>query len=95
MSEWISVKDRLPEAEFETPGVLLYVEIEETYGKHQERKHIYHDMFHGYWDGTEWYTTWCYGCERISKTAEKHPYEIITVTHWMPLPEPPEDVTNE
>ncbi|WP_419721181.1 DUF551 domain-containing protein [Pectobacterium aroidearum] len=39
----------------------------------------------GYWDGEAWYqdTSWCFSYEENS-VPEK-------VTHWMPLPEPPQD----
>lgn len=85
--EWISVKDRLPDEEQE---VLLYTEEIETYGRHGERKKIYHNVFRGYFDGEEWLTSYCHGCEYIFKMNEKYPNEHIEVTHWMPLPPPPE-----
>lgn len=43
-------------------------------------------------DNGEWLTSYCYGCEFARKTAEKFPHETMTVTHWMPLPDPPEEV---
>lgn len=87
MGEWISVKDRFPEEEQE---VLLYTEEIETYGRHCERKKIYHNVYRGYFDGEEWLTSYCHGCEYIFKMNEKYKHERIEVTHWMPLPEPPE-----
>ena len=86
MSKWISVKDKLPEPEQE---VLLYTVTTETYGKHKERKTQYHNIYYGYCEDGEWLTSYCYGCEFISKMNEKFPNEVIEVTHWMPLPEPP------
>lgn len=88
---WISVKDKLPEDDQE---VILCTRETETYGKHREKKKIYKNIYIGYFDGYEWLTSYCHGCEYIFRMNEKYPNETIEVTHWMPLPEPPgEDVT--
>lgn len=84
--EWISVKDKLPDEEQE---VLLYTEEIESYGRYGKRKKIYHNVYRGYFDGEEWITIYCHGCEYIFKMNEKYQNEHIEVTHWMPLPEPP------
>lgn len=84
--EWISVKDRLPDEEAE---VLLCTEEIETYGRHGEKKKLYRNVYFGGYDGCEWYTSYCHGCEYIYKMNEKYPSEHIEVTHWMPLPELP------
>lgn len=86
--EWVSVKDKLPKDDHE---VLVYTEEIETYGRHGEHKKVYHDIYRGCFDGTEWYTSYCYGCEYIYKMNEKYPSEHIEVTHWMLLPEPPKE----
>ena len=86
--EWISVKDRFPDDE---QDVLIFTETVETYGKHKERKKIYHNIFYGYCDSGTWLTSYCHGCEYIEKMNEKFPDEHITVTHWMPLPDPPKE----
>lgn len=88
MSEWISVKDRLPEVE---DDVLVRVREIETYGRHNERKKTYNWFFVGYYDGTEWLTVYCHGCEYLYKVNESDPRCVHEVTHWMPLPEPPEE----
>lgn len=88
VQEWISVKDRLPEPEQE---VLLCTREIETYGKHNEKKKIYRNIYIGYLDGHEWITFYCYGCEYIFRMNEKFPNETIEVTHWMPIPEPPKE----
>lgn len=94
MSEWISVKDRLPDdEEQDAHGVLIHMEVVETYGKHNERKTKWHDIFVGYYDSGEWQTSYCYGCEDVSKAFERFPNETYEVTHWMPLPEPPKEKT--
>ena len=88
MSEWISVKDRLPEDDQE---VILCTRETETYGKHREKKKIYKNIYIGYFDGYEWLTSYCHGCEYIFRMNEKYPNETIEVTHWMPLPCPPKE----
>lgn len=62
MSEWVSVKDRLPER----PGKYLIACI-----KHGRFREITTAMFSGYFVITGHRTHW-------------------KITHWMPLPEPPE-----
>ena len=80
---WISVKDKLPEEDQE---VILCTSETETYGKHREKKKIYKNIYIGYFDGYEWLTSYCHGCEYIFRMNEKYPNETIEVTHWMPLP---------
>lgn len=80
---WISVKDKLPEDDQE---VILCTRETETYGKHREKKKIYKNIYIGYFDGYEWLTSYCHGCEYIFRMNEKYPNETIEVTHWMPLP---------
>lgn len=88
MTDWISVKDRLPEEE---QDVLMYTSEIEIYGRHKEKKHLQHDIYRGYYEDGQWLTSYCYGCEYIYKMNEKYPNELIEVTHWMPLPEPPKE----
>lgn len=87
---WISVKDRLPDEE---QDVLMLVEEIEVYGKHDERKHKWHNIFVGYCDDGNWLTSYCYGCEYIAKINEdfeaRHDKSRVKVTHWMPLPGTP------
>jgi hypothetical protein len=68
MSEWISVKDRLPNEE--TPVITLYSGVVQ---------HV------TYWiiDGS-WYPA-------HADEADETPVNSGVFTHWMPLPEPPED----
>lgn len=87
-TKWISVKDRLPEDDQE---VILCTRETETYGKHREKKKIYKNIYIGYFDGYEWLTSYCHGCEYIFKMNEKYPNETIEVTHWMPLPKPQQE----
>lgn len=89
---WISVKDKLPEDDQE---VILCTRETETYGKHREKKKIYKNIYIGYFDGYEWLTSYCHGCEYIFRMNEKYPNETIEVTHWMPLPDPLPDPPQE
>ena len=67
MSEWISVKDRLPDKE----GCYLIV--------YDETKEIDIGL-------------WCLERQRFEVVeTEWFGYEIGNVTHWMSLPEPPEE----
>lgn len=86
--KWIRVKDRLPEEE---QDVLLFTRAIETYGRNGERKKTYRNTYYGYCDEGQWLTSYCHGCEYIYKVNEKNPTEVIEVTHWMPLPEPPKE----
>lgn len=88
MTRWISVKDRLPTGE---DPVLILVKETEHYGYNKEKRKVYYCQYLAYWDGDEWFTTWCNGCRKISDTA-KEPYaDDYEVTHWMPLPKPPKE----
>lgn len=91
VQKWISVKDRLPEPEQE---VILCTREIETYGRHNEKKKIYRNIYMGYFDGYEWLTFYCHGCEYIFRMNEKFQNETIEVTHWMPSPEPPKEDNN-
>ena len=67
MSEWISVKDKLPEEDLGACIVYDGFKVQ----------HADHYIIHG---EHIWQTPDCYESE-----------EIRGVTHWMPLPEPPEE----
>jgi hypothetical protein len=70
MSEWISVKDRLPEA-YKLVLCCAVGKLDTTYGYIEEDK------------------TWtCNDEPEDSLTKIDH---ISFITHWMPLPKPPEE----
>lgn len=86
LPRWISVKDHMPIGE---DPVLILVKETEHYGLYKEKRKVYYCQYLAYWDGEEWFTTWCNGCRKITDTA-KEPYaDDYEVTHWTRLPEPP------
>lgn len=76
MTDWISVKDRLPEAE----GAYLVFAPSYTGGSSSGKEYHSGRMF----------SMWRHGKWSIEVGYHKRPG---CVTHWMPLPEPPEEVT--
>ena len=75
MSEWISVKERLPDDEKDGETVLAIVS-----GKPHKNITLCHAlMTAGYFPGEGW-------------VVNEYPeWENPTITHWMPLPEPPKE----
>lgn len=77
--EWISVKDRLPENDGSRSDDVI-VTVADSYG-HKDvcpafmSKSVYGEKF--VWKYTD-------GYERIERIG-------VRVSHWMPLPDPPED----
>lgn len=86
MNNWISVKDRLPNEE---EDVILLVREVEYYGRHREKRKVYHWVFTGWCVDGEWATTYCHGHRMIDDENKENPKCVHTITHWMPLPEPP------
>lgn len=74
---WISVKDRLPDA----AGVPVLVTAVNTYGQNDV-----FEAFMGYGD-FKWYTE---NVTRMSKKTDEVS-EAWTITHWMEKPEPAEE----
>lgn len=83
-SEWISVKDRLPDEE---QDVLILIREIEFYGRHKEKRKVWHWIHTGWYIDGEWATTYCFGHKYISE--EVNDMCELAVTHWMPLPEIP------
>ena len=78
MSEWISVKDRLPRSM--ANKVLVWLEHEDLVGY----------MGFGHYEKYKGQEIW-YDLEHNEAFAIRG----YTVTHWMPLPEPPEEVSGD
>jgi hypothetical protein len=79
MSEWIKCSDRKP-----TPEDSPILAFEPDYGFEFSALH-YLDG----WDGNGWYTS----CEEYGmglNEGEAFYHERRGMTHWMPLPEPPQ-----
>lgn len=83
-NEWISVKERLPDEE---QDVLVLIREIEFYGRHKEKRNVYHWVHTGWYIDGEWATTYCFGHKYIRE--EINDMCDLVVTHWMPLPELP------
>ena len=83
MNEWISVKDRMPEDDLPEESKRCDIAVLVcTAGRRSSVKKV---------------TRTCYGYDKYMKTPvhTRRWYwarDILHVTHWMPLPEPPEEV---
>ena len=85
MSEWISVKDRLPE----TDGMYLVSDV--FYGRpHIKIAYYMHDLS----ENLQFKCEEIYGSGFVNGDNEGEWVEP-DVTHWMPLPEPPEEVSGD
>ena len=87
--QWISVKDRLPE---DLEEVLILVKETEFYGQYKEFSKSYFCQYIGCVDDGEWFTVWCHGHRYIKDTAAEPYSDKLEVTHWMTLPELPQDI---
>lgn len=79
MNKWISVKDRLPEEE--VPVLVTYL----SYNTGEPITNSIAIFSEGEW---YWYT------DPDNDYIEQGPV-IVEITHWMPLPEPADDTTEE
>ena len=78
MSEWISVKDRLPEIE---QTVIVMQNFKENDHLKYNPYVMAEDVSGGiYWSDKEFY---------LDHPTSDFPCVLENVTHWMPLPEPP------
>ena len=84
---WISVKDRLPGEDDE---VIVLVREIEHYGRHREKRTVYRWIFTGWRIDDKWATTYCHGFRYIEDEQKEDSHFEYEVTHWQPLPEPPE-----
>ena len=79
--KWISVKDRTPEQ----AGYRCLVSAE--YG---DGKRCVFTAFTGYGD-FKWYTYDCVYMAKIKSPSDNTVHQNYTITHWMPLPQPPKE----
>jgi hypothetical protein len=78
MSEWISVKQRLPDKQ----KFVIWALVE--------------PRFDGYSSVEGYYDPWPQGMQFWRMTrCPSTPQSLSMVTHWQPLPEPPEEQRNE
>ena len=85
-SGWISVKDRLPEAAgYEC---LVCAANENTNQTHVFTAHT------GYGE-PGWWTSNAHYMSRAKSPSDNSLHPALRVTHWMPLPEPPEEVSGD
>lgn len=82
MSEWVSVKDRMPEQAGKRYLVCA------KYGNNKNAVFI---ACIGSGSG-EWETLDCLYMTKVRSPRDKKVYPSYVVTHWMPLPESPNDV---
>lgn len=91
MSKWISVKDRLPETIEAVNIVWTNRDPEPYYAYIKDRPLVGTGYYYnGKW---WWYSATCedylrgYGRSEVDRVDEG-----IDITHWMPIPEPPNDM---
>ena len=86
MSEWISVKDRLPEMEH---GFAMRQESECVLIVCNDNVHVAH-LCEKWCDRTQVVFEAC-DCDCRGHDMEQDEWELDDVTHWMPLPEAPKE----
>lgn len=83
---WISVKDRLPDA---AGYECLVCAVNENYNQ----THVF-TAFTGYGE-PGWWTSNVHYMSRVKSPTDNSLHPALKVTHWMPLPEPPKEVTGD
>lgn len=83
---WISVKDRLPDqAGYEC----LVCAVNENYNQ----THVF-TAFTGYGE-PGWWTGNVHYMARVKSPQDNRVHPALKITHWMPLPTPPEEKCND
>ena len=86
MSEWISVKDRLPKSS----GLKVLVAAKTVQESVLQTKVVF-TAFLGYGEN-EWYTP-DVGIMKSPGTGDNSIHPVWEITHWMLMPEPPKEET--
>ena len=81
-SNWISVKDRLPDA---AGYECLVCAVNENYNQ----THVF--TAHTGYGEPGWWTGNTHYMSRITSPSDNRLHPALNVTHWMPLPEPPKE----
>lgn len=79
--QWISVKDRLPDA---AGYECLVCAVNENYNQ----THVF--TAHTGYGESGWWTSNVHYMSRATSPSDNKLHPALKVTHWMPLPEPPE-----
>ncbi|MDD4541945.1 MAG: DUF551 domain-containing protein [Eubacteriales bacterium] len=87
--KWISVEDRLPQQDVDNSSADCLVAIRYQTDTNGEKP----TLCVGYLLGSEWWTYSEHSCSRVGDVTRC--YAGDTVTHWMPLPEPPNNLTSK
>lgn len=85
-SQWISVKDRLPDA---AGYECLVCAVNENYNQ----THVF--TAHTGYGEPGWWTGNVHYMSRVTSPSDNRLHPALNVTHWMPLPEPPKEVTQD
>ena len=83
---WISVKDRLPDA---AGYECLVCAVNENYNQ----THVF--TAHTGYGEPGWWTGNVHYMSRVTSPSDNRLHPALNVTHWMPLPEPPEGVKQD
>ena len=107
MSEWISVKDRLPETSMKNILFVIYTpawhdltddfpEDERDFPEEIETVSGWIDVFdNGKKRSWSWIVDGGYQATIGNEYSEEETGCITYITHWMPLPEPPKENNND
>lgn len=79
--QWISVKDRMPDA---AGYECLVCAVNENYNQ----THVF--TAHTGYGEPGWWTGNVHYMSRVTSPSDNRLHPALKVTHWMPLPEPPE-----
>lgn len=86
VAQWISVKDRLPDA---AGYECLVCAVNENYNQ----THVF--TAHTGYGEPGWWTSNVHYMSRITSPSDNKLHPALNVTHWMPLPTPPEVKQND